>query len=140
MVLPLPPTLDLHPGAPFPSPHPFCGGTEMRSLRSLAQPVRDFVVARLETLHLALQQLAVRLCEGIATLIGSHVGNAIGDVLRAALSSRMPDADDEDTDDYHGDRSRYGQHSYERRLPSWHDPQPNERWYGPDRNTPPKAV
>jgi hypothetical protein len=108
----------------------------MNAIRTLAGPARDFIVVRLETLHLALHQLAVRLRDSIATLIGSHVGNAIGDVLRAALSRRLPGPDDDDADDFYGDRSPYGDHDHEHRWPSWHDPDPRERWYGQEKNTP----
>jgi hypothetical protein len=105
----------------------------MHSLRSLAQPARDFVVARLEALHLALHQLAGRLRDNIATLIGSHVGNAVGDVLRASLARRLPETYDDDTDDFYGDHSPYGHHEHEHRWRSWHDADPRERWYGTEQ-------
>jgi hypothetical protein len=46
---------------------------------------------RLERLHASLEALALRLREGIAGLVGGHVGDAARDALRAALG-RPPTA------------------------------------------------
>src|SRR3954468_1933488 len=98
----------------------------MYSIRSFASPARDFAVQRLEGLQLALQQLAGRLRDSIATVIGTHAGNAIGDAIRGILNRRLPDDEEEDPDDYYSERPPYGQHGYEAHRTHWHDPEPRE--------------
>jgi hypothetical protein len=108
----------------------------MYPIRTLARPIRDFLLTRLEGLHIALHELAARLRESIASVIGTHVGTTVSEIIRASLNRRLPDEDDENPAEFHGERSSYGQHGYEERQPFWRDPEPMERWRGPEWNAP----
>src|SRR5262245_47053305 len=55
------------------------------NVRNLSGPALRFLQDRLERLQASLEDLARRLREGIAGLVGVHVGDAVRDALRAAL-------------------------------------------------------
>ncbi len=113
---------------PFPSLH--LSQSKEQSLypiRTLACPLCDIVVERLEGLELALQQLTDLFRDSIAAVIGIHVGDAISDAVGAALDRRPPDVDDKDQNEFYGERFPYSQHSFEDGRQSWHDPEPMER-------------
>ena len=55
------------------------------SIGKLRGPALRFLQERLERLHASLEDLARRLREGIAGLVGVHVGDAVRDALRVAL-------------------------------------------------------
>src|SRR4051794_31564496 len=57
----------------------------MNPLPLLPRRARRYLLERLERLHEALASLARRLRDGIATVIGTHVGDAVRDALQAAL-------------------------------------------------------
>jgi hypothetical protein len=112
----------------------------MYPIRNLARPVRDFLLTRLEGLQIALHELAGRLRESIASIIGTHVGATVSEIIRASLNRRLPCEADEDPAEFHGERSPYGQHGYEERQPHWRDPEPMQRWRGPEWNAPPSTL
>ena len=55
---------------------------------SLTRPVRRYLKERLDRLHNALASLARRLRESIASVIGTHLGDAVRDAVQAALDQR----------------------------------------------------
>jgi hypothetical protein len=54
----------------------------------LSRPTRRFLSDRLDRLHNALESLGQRLREGIAHLVGSHIGVAVRDALASALQHK----------------------------------------------------
>ncbi len=60
------------------------------SINLLSRPARRFLSDRLERLHDALENLGQRLREGIAHLVGGHIGDAVRDALASALQHKLP--------------------------------------------------
>ena len=54
----------------------------------MSRSARRFLIDRLERLHTALETLGERLREGIAQLVGGHIGEAVKDALATALLRR----------------------------------------------------
>jgi hypothetical protein len=68
---------------------------------------------RLERLHESLQNLGQRLREGIAHLVGTHIGDAVRDALDALLQSRRLNAvPDQYRDPYRSPEPGYYRHDY----------------------------
>src|SRR5205807_8960519 len=59
-------------------------------ISTLSRPARLFLMERLERLHQALENLGQRLRDGIAHLVGTHVGDAIRDTLAGLLRNGAP--------------------------------------------------
>jgi hypothetical protein len=64
----------------------------MSSVSLLTRPVRRYLLERLERLHDALSRLGQRLREGLASVIGEHVGETVREAVHAALDRRLPDS------------------------------------------------
>jgi hypothetical protein len=60
------------------------------NINHLSRPARRFLSDRLDRLHNALESLGQRLREGIAHLVGSHIGDAVRDALASALQHKPP--------------------------------------------------
>lgn len=60
------------------------------SNNTLSHPTRRFLMDRLERLHESLENLGQRLREGIASLVGNHIGDAIKDALAILLLRESP--------------------------------------------------
>ena len=54
----------------------------------MSRSARRFLIDRLERLHTALETLGERLREGIAQLVGGHIGDAVKDALATTLLRR----------------------------------------------------
>jgi hypothetical protein len=101
------------------------------NLNHLSHSTRRFLMERLERLHTALENLGQRLREGIAQLVGSHIGEAVQDALATALLHRplsyfaRPDRDPRryPGDDLHREREDWP-HADERHAGFWEEREP----------------
>ena len=95
----------------------------MYPIRCLTTPVREFLLARLEGLQISLNELAARLRESIARVVGSHFGDTVSEVVRAILNRRLPD-NEEDDHELYGEHSRYSPYEYDSRPSPWYRREP----------------
>jgi hypothetical protein len=108
----------------------------MSATRKLARQL----CARLERLHQALLGLGQRLRESIAGLIGSHIGEAVREAIRALLEGAVPrppgHALPHAHDPYRTNHQRSDFHPGARQAPHGHDPWGRDPWgrdpYEPD--------
>jgi hypothetical protein len=96
---------------------------------TLTHSTRRFLMDRLDRLHDALEGLGKRLREGIAQLVGSHIGDAVKDALAVLLLRNAPAPDPEP---YYRRESSYRPHDpyhddYERGFWNEREPMPRER-------------
>src|SRR5260370_24018434 len=89
----------------------------MSSADLLTRPVRRYLLERLERLHDALSRLGQRLREGLASVIGEHVGETVREAVHAALDRRLPDSRRQDAQPH---MPSYREPSY--REPSYREP------------------
>jgi hypothetical protein len=96
----------------------------------LSRPARRFLSERLDRLHNALESLGQRLREGIAHLVGSHIGEAVQDALKTVLLSSSAsrtaqpryDPGRYPSDDYYQREQNF--HTQASREDFWADPEP----------------
>ena len=55
------------------------------SLEILSRPARRFLAERLDRLQETLENFGRRVREGVAAVLGSHIGEAVRDALHAVL-------------------------------------------------------
>jgi hypothetical protein len=100
----------------------------MSATRNLARRTVRQLCARLERLHEALLGLGQRLRESIAQLIGSHIGEAVREAVRALLEGAVPRPPGHTHDPYRSSHQRSDFHPGARHASPGHDPWGRDPW------------
>jgi len=105
------------------------------SLEILSRPTRRFLAERLDRLQETLETFGQRVREGIAAVIGTHIGDAVRDALHAVLYTRQEFRRDP-FDHRRDDRvERYDGVQHER-----FDEEPDEFWHEPESHSRPTST